>query len=313
MEICKRPTHQNIVTAQGVYTSKISYNMLQHKIKFNKRHLLTSQHTRTHTHTHTHTHMQTGTRAACTHWYRLVNRKWGLGGGGRKLCSALAWPCSDSICMALRYHGCVQTGCSARSPEVIDHTARTLTTGPDYWFMFEKWLALLRLDRNVLFALPYLLSAFRFLSRHEFSFSGFLSFFPFLFFCLSFLPSCPFLPFFPLCPPAQFDLYGWLSVGSQCWLSSFFYACLSLLVSLWCGFFVAILLFVHTFDYDFDSFAGGGGVGWGWFEYEEEEEERKKERTDEGEEEDDDDNDDDDDDDFFKFLYEHMLSASSRD
>ena len=26
-------------------------------------------------------HLQTGTHAACTHWYRKVNRKWGWGGG----------------------------------------------------------------------------------------------------------------------------------------------------------------------------------------------------------------------------------------
>ena len=32
MEICKRPTYQNILTAQGAYTSKNSDNMLQHKI-----------------------------------------------------------------------------------------------------------------------------------------------------------------------------------------------------------------------------------------------------------------------------------------
>ena len=34
MEICKRPTYQNILTAQGAYTSKDSDNMLQHKLKF---------------------------------------------------------------------------------------------------------------------------------------------------------------------------------------------------------------------------------------------------------------------------------------
>ena len=33
MEICKRTTYQNILTPQGVYTSKNSDNMLQHKIK----------------------------------------------------------------------------------------------------------------------------------------------------------------------------------------------------------------------------------------------------------------------------------------
>ena len=33
MEFFKRPTYQNILTAQGAYTSKNSDNMLQHKIK----------------------------------------------------------------------------------------------------------------------------------------------------------------------------------------------------------------------------------------------------------------------------------------
>ena len=33
MEICKRPTYQNILTAQGAYTSKNSDDMLQHKNK----------------------------------------------------------------------------------------------------------------------------------------------------------------------------------------------------------------------------------------------------------------------------------------
>lgn len=33
MEICKRPTFQNILTAQGTYTSKNSDNVLQHKIQ----------------------------------------------------------------------------------------------------------------------------------------------------------------------------------------------------------------------------------------------------------------------------------------
>ena len=33
MEICKRPTYQNILTAQGAYTSKNNDNMLQHKIE----------------------------------------------------------------------------------------------------------------------------------------------------------------------------------------------------------------------------------------------------------------------------------------
>ena len=33
MEICKRPTYQNILTAQGAYTSKNGDNMLQHKIQ----------------------------------------------------------------------------------------------------------------------------------------------------------------------------------------------------------------------------------------------------------------------------------------
>ena len=33
MEICKRPTYQNILTAQGVYTSKNSNNTLQNEIK----------------------------------------------------------------------------------------------------------------------------------------------------------------------------------------------------------------------------------------------------------------------------------------
>ena len=32
MNICKRPTYQNILTAQGAYRSKNSNNMLQHKI-----------------------------------------------------------------------------------------------------------------------------------------------------------------------------------------------------------------------------------------------------------------------------------------
>ena len=33
MEICKHPTYQNILTAQGAYTSKNSDNMLQRKIQ----------------------------------------------------------------------------------------------------------------------------------------------------------------------------------------------------------------------------------------------------------------------------------------
>ena len=33
MEISKRPTYQNILTAQGAYTSKSSDSMLEHKIK----------------------------------------------------------------------------------------------------------------------------------------------------------------------------------------------------------------------------------------------------------------------------------------
>jgi len=32
MEICKRPTYQNIFAAQGMYKGKIKYNKLQHKI-----------------------------------------------------------------------------------------------------------------------------------------------------------------------------------------------------------------------------------------------------------------------------------------
>ena len=32
MEICKRPTYQNILTAQGAHTSKNSDNKLQHEI-----------------------------------------------------------------------------------------------------------------------------------------------------------------------------------------------------------------------------------------------------------------------------------------
>ena len=39
LEICKRPTHQNILTAQGTYTSKNSDNLLQHQIQFNKIHI----------------------------------------------------------------------------------------------------------------------------------------------------------------------------------------------------------------------------------------------------------------------------------
>ena len=33
MEICKRPTYKNILTAQGAYTSRNADNILQHKIK----------------------------------------------------------------------------------------------------------------------------------------------------------------------------------------------------------------------------------------------------------------------------------------
>ena len=33
MEICKRPTYQNILTAQGAYTSKNSDNILQYEIQ----------------------------------------------------------------------------------------------------------------------------------------------------------------------------------------------------------------------------------------------------------------------------------------
>ena len=33
MEMCKRPTYQNSLTAQGMYTSKNSDSMLQQKIK----------------------------------------------------------------------------------------------------------------------------------------------------------------------------------------------------------------------------------------------------------------------------------------
>ena len=33
MEICRRPTYQNILTAQGMYKSKNSDNTLQHKVK----------------------------------------------------------------------------------------------------------------------------------------------------------------------------------------------------------------------------------------------------------------------------------------
>ena len=33
MEICKRPTYQNILTAQGAHTSKNNDNMLRLKIK----------------------------------------------------------------------------------------------------------------------------------------------------------------------------------------------------------------------------------------------------------------------------------------
>ena len=65
MKICKCPTYQNILTAQGTYKIKNSDNMLQHKIKFNKVHvhLLPSTHRHTYTHTHTHTHTHTRTHA----------------------------------------------------------------------------------------------------------------------------------------------------------------------------------------------------------------------------------------------------------
>ena len=39
LEICKRPTHQNILTAQGPYKSKNSDNMLHHQMQFNKIHI----------------------------------------------------------------------------------------------------------------------------------------------------------------------------------------------------------------------------------------------------------------------------------
>ena len=81
MEICKRPTYQNILTAQGAYKSKNSDSMLRHIIQFNKIyvHLLLSIYTRACV------REQTGTRGACTLRYRQVNMKWGrggLGGGG---------------------------------------------------------------------------------------------------------------------------------------------------------------------------------------------------------------------------------------
>ena len=75
MDICKHPTYQNSSTAQGVYTSKNTDNMLQHKITFNKIHtrLFHSTtppppHTHTHIHTlgHTHTHTHHGTH---TPWF----------------------------------------------------------------------------------------------------------------------------------------------------------------------------------------------------------------------------------------------------
>ena len=68
MEICKRPTYQNVLAAQSPYTSKNSDNMLQHKdktstnkIKTNKKqkqkmhiHLIHSTHTQLNSqHTHT--------------------------------------------------------------------------------------------------------------------------------------------------------------------------------------------------------------------------------------------------------------------
>lgn len=70
MEICKRPTFQNILTAQGIYTSKNSDNVLQHKIQNYQKYTFTYfiTHARS-------THTQTGTHAACTHQYRQVNRK----------------------------------------------------------------------------------------------------------------------------------------------------------------------------------------------------------------------------------------------
>ena len=54
LEVCKCPTHQNILTAQGAYKSRSSDNMIQHKIKFNKIHIYFIAHTHTHTHSHVH-------------------------------------------------------------------------------------------------------------------------------------------------------------------------------------------------------------------------------------------------------------------
>ena len=75
LEVCKRPTYQNILTAQGAYKSRNSDSMLQHKIKFNKIHIHFIAHTHTHTHTtsHTHTHTHTHTKSH-THTHMHTNR-----------------------------------------------------------------------------------------------------------------------------------------------------------------------------------------------------------------------------------------------
>ena len=96
LEICKRPTYQNILTVQGAYTSKNSDNMLQHKTKFNKIHIHLLYSARAHTHTHTHTYTYTrargrthaGRHAYSTHasiqaGQQKMGLKWWGGGGGR--------------------------------------------------------------------------------------------------------------------------------------------------------------------------------------------------------------------------------------
>ena len=61
MELCKRPTYQNILTAQGADKSKNADNMLEHKIEFNKLYINLFPST------HTHTHMRACKQARVQH------------------------------------------------------------------------------------------------------------------------------------------------------------------------------------------------------------------------------------------------------
>ena len=62
MEICKRPTYQNILTAQGAYISKNSDNILQQKQQ-----KVYQKYTFTYFIAHTHTHARTHARTHAAH------------------------------------------------------------------------------------------------------------------------------------------------------------------------------------------------------------------------------------------------------